>query len=114
MWTLLGVPFLNQYDAGAADFADFFTDQPDFTPYDALPVDKRIFDPQKALDPLDEKFNWKALKESPGLDDEDYLIKTRKEEDKKVLEERDYQANPRLKRKKKKGPPPTPSQGGGF
>ncbi len=101
IWTILGVPYLNQYDGGATDFADFLTNQPDFTPYHALPVDVRIFDPQKALDPFDEKFDWKALKESTDLDDEDYLIKTRKEEDKKVLEERDYQANPRLKRKKK-------------
>ncbi len=102
MWNLLGIPYLNQYDAGATGLSDFFTDQPDFTPYNAVPVDKRVFDPHKALTPLDEKFDWKALKESPGLDEEEYLIKTRKEEDAKVLEERDLQANPRLKRKKKK------------
>ena len=102
IWQILGVPYLNQYDAGATDLSDFFTDQPDFTPYNAVPVDARIFDPQKALTPLNEKFDWKALKESPGLDDEKYLIKTRKEEDQKVLEERDLQANPRIRRKKKK------------
>ncbi len=102
MWQTLGAPYLNQYDAGATDLSDFFTGQPDFTPYDALPVDKRVFDPQKALDPFDEKFDWKALKASPKLDDEDYLIETRKEEDKKMLEEKDLQSNPRIKRKKKK------------
>jgi DNA-binding beta-propeller fold protein YncE len=68
-WHILGLPYLNQYDGGAADLADLFTDQPDPEPYTALPADSRIFDPQKALDPLDEKFNWKALMESPGLDD---------------------------------------------
>ena len=68
-WHILGVPYLNQYDRGAADLADMFSDRPDFTPYSALPADPRIFDPQKALDPLDEKFNWKALQESPILDD---------------------------------------------
>ena len=68
-WNILGLPCLNQYDAGAADLADLFTDQPDFTPFRALPADPRIFDPQKALDPLDEKFNWGALAESPKLDD---------------------------------------------
>ena len=101
MWQALGAPYLNQYDAGATDLSDFFTGQPDFTPYNALPVDKRVFDPQKALDPFDEKFDWKALQQSPKLDDEDYLIKTRREEDKKVLEEKDLQSNPRIRRKKK-------------
>jgi DNA-binding beta-propeller fold protein YncE len=69
LWHILGLPYLNQYDAGAADLADLFADRPDLTPYQALPVDPRIFDPQKALDPLDEKFNWKSLAESPLLDD---------------------------------------------
>jgi YVTN family beta-propeller protein len=47
-WNVLGIPYLNQYDAGATDFADMFTDKPDFTSYSALPVDPRFFDPQKA------------------------------------------------------------------
>jgi hypothetical protein len=68
-WNILGLPYLNQYDGGASDLADFFAEQPDLEPYTALPPDLRIFDPQKALDPLDEKFNWKALTESPGLDE---------------------------------------------
>ncbi len=67
-WNLLGLPYLNQYDAGATDLSDMFTGNPDFTPYDALPSDLRIFDPQKALTPLDEKFDWKALSTSPDLD----------------------------------------------
>ena len=48
---ILGLPYLNQYDAAAADLADFFTGQPDFTPYDALPSDVRIFDPAKVREP---------------------------------------------------------------
>ena len=68
-WNILGLPYLNQYDAGASDLADFFTGTPDFTAYKAVPVDQRIFDPQKALDPYDEQFNWKALEGSPVLDD---------------------------------------------
>ena len=31
-WHILGVPYLNQYDATAADLADLFTAEPDFTP----------------------------------------------------------------------------------
>lgn len=68
-WHLLGTPYLNQYDATATDLADCFTTQPDFTPYNALPVDARAFDPQKVLDPFDEAFDWEAVIESPQLDD---------------------------------------------
>lgn len=38
-WNLLGIPYLNQYDAAATDLADFFTEKADFTPfYQALPL----------------------------------------------------------------------------
>lgn len=67
-WNILKAPYLNQYDAAATDLADLFTTKPDFTPYQALPVDARVFDPQKALDPFDENFDWKAVAESPELD----------------------------------------------
>lgn len=80
-WNILGIPYLNQYDAGATDLSDFFTDKPDFSPYKALPVDARVFDPQKALDPLDEKFNWKALEESPALDNVPDMIRESKEQE---------------------------------
>jgi YVTN family beta-propeller protein len=78
-WNILGLPYLNQYDAGASDLSDMFTGVPDFTPYTALPPDLRIFDPQKALSPLDAKFDWNALKESPILDDPKEMIKDQKE-----------------------------------
>lgn len=79
-WNILGVPYLNQYDACAADLGDFFTDTPDFTPYKAVPVDARVFDPQKALDPYDEKFDWKALESAPGLDEVEDFIRSQKED----------------------------------
>lgn len=44
---ILGLPHLNQFDAAATDLSDFFTTQPDFTPYDVLPSDPRVFDPAK-------------------------------------------------------------------
>jgi len=86
-WNILGIPYLNQYDAGATDFADMFSDKPDFTPYNALPVDVRIFDPQKALDPFDEKFDWKQLKKGPERDNMRDMKRESKEQDKWRLEE---------------------------
>jgi YVTN family beta-propeller protein len=80
-WNILGIPYLNQFDAGATDLSDFFTAIPDFRPYNALPVDKRVFDPQKALDPLDEKFNWKELHNGPDLDNPQDMIRESKEQE---------------------------------
>lgn len=91
-WNVLGAPYLNQYDAGATDLADFFTGTPDFRPYSAVPSDLRVFDPQKAMDPLDEKFDWKRLKESPEIDNVDDMVRESKEQDNYRIED--------LKRKK--------------
>jgi YVTN family beta-propeller protein len=88
-WNVLGIPYLNQFDAGANDFADFFTDKPDFTPYSALDIDRRIFDPQKALDPLNEKFDWKSLGESQAIDKVEDMMREAKEKEKDRLENRE-------------------------
>lgn len=88
-WNILGLPYLNQYDAGATDLADLFTNTPDYTPYDAVAVDSRIFDPQKALDPFDEKFDWKAIKRSPKIDNVADMYRESKEKDKHRLENRE-------------------------
>jgi hypothetical protein len=61
MYLILGIPYLNLYDAAASDLADMFTTKPDFTPYRALPVDPRIFDPEKAKDPNDPDYRQGAF-----------------------------------------------------
>ncbi len=81
-WKVLGVPYLNQYDASAADLSDLFTNTPDFSPYRATAPDKRIFDPQKALTPFDAKFDWKAFNQSEELDKTETMQKRRAEDDK--------------------------------
>lgn len=88
-WNILGLPYLNQYDAGATDLSDFFADIPDFKPYEAYPVDGRVFNPQKALAPFDEDFNWKTLRESPEIDNLEDMIRESKEQDKDRLENRE-------------------------
>lgn len=84
-WNVLNLPCLNQYDFGATDLSDCISPEPDFTPYNALPVDARIFDPQKALMPFDEKFDWEAVLESPELDDPDEIKKARKDDGRKKV-----------------------------
>ncbi|MEN8124037.1 MAG: bifunctional YncE family protein/alkaline phosphatase family protein [Bacteroidota bacterium] len=88
-WNILGLPYLNQYDAGATDLADFFTNIPDYKPYYAKKIDPRIFDPQKALDPFDETFDWKAFDESPQIDNVEDMMRDSKEQDKNRLENRE-------------------------
>ncbi|MCB0611473.1 MAG: hypothetical protein KDD12_27365, partial [Lewinella sp.] len=88
-WNILGLPYLNQYDAGATDLADFFTDKPDFKPYNAIPADIRFFDPQMALDPFSEHFDWKAITESPEMDDVEDMMRESKEQDEYRLEDRE-------------------------
>jgi YVTN family beta-propeller protein len=94
-WNLLGIPYLNQYDAGASDLADHFSEQPDFSPYDALPVDPRVFDPQKALDPFDEQFDWKAVLESPLLDSPEDLLQESMRRDREEEAKQNRLSNPR-------------------
>jgi hypothetical protein len=88
-WNILGLPYLNQYDAGATDLSDFFTDTPNFKPYNALKIDSAIFNPQKALDPFDEKFDWKAVKESPEIDNMEDMFRESKEQDEYRLKNRE-------------------------
>lgn len=88
-WNILGMPYLNQYDAGATDLADFFTETPNYRTYSAISPDPRIFEPQKALDPFDEDFDWKALDESPVMDNKEDMIRESKEKDEYRLENRE-------------------------
>lgn len=88
-WNILGIPYLNQYDAGANDLSDFFADTPNYESYHALAVDSAIFDPQKALDPFDEEFDWKAVKDSPEMDNLEDMVRESKEQDKDRQENRE-------------------------
>lgn len=80
-WNILGIPYLNQYDAGANDLGDMFTAKPDYRPYQAVTIDPRLFDPAKALTPVHARFDWKALQTSPALDDEAYWLQNSEHRD---------------------------------
>ena len=74
MFAILGLPPLNQYDAFASDLSDLFTAAAEnAAPYNAVAVNPEIFDPQKALDPFDKEFNWKAVANFVPMDDQNYL-----------------------------------------
>lgn len=71
IFTVLGLPPLNQFDATASFPADMFGTAPDVTPYAVLAPDRRLFNPDTALKPFDRAFDWKALAASPVMDDPD-------------------------------------------
>ena len=80
MELILGMPYLNQYDALATDSSDCFKTKPDFAPYRAVAEDTRIFIPQKVLDPYDKEFNWQeAFEESEELDNAEWTQKQRED-----------------------------------
>ena len=71
LYQILGLPPLNMFDALANDFSDFFTTTPDFRPYSCVPVDPRIFDPEKAKDPNDPDYGVARTLPSIRMDDDD-------------------------------------------
>jgi YVTN family beta-propeller protein len=71
MYRILDLPPVNQFDAAANLLSDFFTDTPDVTPYDALPVDPRVFDPKVAMKKFGKDFDWRKVKGGEPMDDED-------------------------------------------
>jgi len=71
IYNILGVPYANQYDVTASLLQDFFTDKPDYTPYTFVKSDTRIFDTKKAMARYNKNTNWRKIKKSAEMDDED-------------------------------------------
>ncbi len=69
IYNILGVNYVNQYDATASLLQDFFTEIPDYTPYDAVLPDGRVFDPQQAMKPYNKLFDWRNIQQGPEMDD---------------------------------------------
>jgi hypothetical protein len=73
IYNILGVPYVNQYDATASLLQDFFTDKPSFTPYTLEQHDPRIFDVEKAMKKYHRSINWRKIMKGPDMDDEDEI-----------------------------------------
>ena len=70
IYHVFNLPYVNQYDATASLLDDWFTSIPDFTPYNALEHDMRIFQADKALKPYNLNFDWRQIKQSAKFDNE--------------------------------------------
>ncbi|HEY4337490.1 MAG TPA: bifunctional YncE family protein/alkaline phosphatase family protein [Puia sp.] len=71
IYTILDVPYVNQYDATATLLQDFFTDKPDFRPYDLVFPSTEVFDPQMAMKRYNKTIDWRKIEKGPEMDDED-------------------------------------------
>ena len=70
IYNILGVPYVNQYDATGTLLQDFFTSTPDFHPYTLERSDLRIFDPQQAMRRYNKTIDWRKVEKGPDMDDE--------------------------------------------
>lgn len=70
IYTLLDVPYVNQYDATASLLQDFFTDTPDFRPYDLVFPSQKVFDPRVAMKKYHRTIDWRKVEKGPDMDDE--------------------------------------------
>ncbi len=70
IYNILNINYVNQYDVTASLLSDFFTSKPDYTPYTLVMPDKRIFDPQKAMNRYNKNIDWRKIEQGPKMDDE--------------------------------------------
>jgi DNA-binding beta-propeller fold protein YncE len=70
IYNVLGVPYVNQYDITASLLTDFFTNNPDFTPYHFEFPSQEVFDWDKAMKKYNQPIDWRKIKQGPRMDDE--------------------------------------------
>ncbi|MBC6491436.1 phosphoesterase [Flavihumibacter stibioxidans] len=71
IYNILGIRYVNQYDITASLLQDFFTDKPDFKPYNLVLPDKRVFDPARAMKRYNKEIDWRKIMQGPEMDNEE-------------------------------------------
>ncbi len=71
IYNILGIPYVNQYDITATLLSDFFTNTPDFTPYNFEFPSQEVFDWDKAMKKYNQTIDWLKIKQGPKMDNED-------------------------------------------
>lgn len=70
IYNVLGVPYVNQYDVTASLLSDFFTNEPDYSPYYFEFPSQEIFDWDKAMKKYNYQLDWRKIKQGPMMDNE--------------------------------------------
>lgn len=68
IYNTLNVPYVNQYDVTASLLNDWFTPTPDFSPYNLVFPDKKIFETEKAMKKYNHTTDWKKILQGPAMD----------------------------------------------
>lgn len=71
IYTILNVPYVNHFDLTASLLQDFFTDKPDFTPYDLERHDTRMYDAELSMKKYHQTIDWRKIEQGPAIDDVD-------------------------------------------
>ena len=71
IYNILNVPYVNQFDVTASLLQDFFTSEPDYTPYTLERHDQRIYDAEKSMEKYNKIIDWRKIEQGPEMDDED-------------------------------------------
>ena len=70
IYNILGVPYVNQYDVTASLLSDFFTNEPDYSPYYFEFPSQEVFDWDKAMKKYNYQLDWRKIKQGPTMDNE--------------------------------------------
>lgn len=76
IYNILDVPYVNQYDVTASLLQDFFTEEPNFSPYTLAPHDPRVFDADKAMKKYHRFIDWRKIEQGPEMDKVEDMKKT--------------------------------------
>lgn len=71
IYNILNVPYVNHFDLTGSLLQDFFTDQPDFTPYTLERHDDRIYNAELSMKKYHKTIDWRIIEQGPPMDDED-------------------------------------------
>lgn len=70
IYNVLGVPYVNQYDATASLLSDFFTNEPSYEPYYFEFPSQEVFDWDKSMIKYNKNLDWRKIKQGPKMDNE--------------------------------------------
>ena len=69
IYNILNVPYVNHFDITASLLQDFFTDEPDYTPYTLERHDDRIYDAELSMKKYHKTIDWRKIEQGPPMDD---------------------------------------------
>lgn len=70
MYNILNVPYVNHFDITASLLQDFFTSEPDYTPYTLERHDSRMYDAELSMKKYNKTIDWRKIEQGPPMDDE--------------------------------------------